>query len=245
VFVFAHVSDLHLDGGERANGRAARVLNYLGALPRPIDAVLVSGDIADHGETGEYEEAAKLLALPVPVLHCPGNHDHRAPYRSVLLGESGTGPINRLHRFENGPAFLLCDSSVPGENGGLLAPETLDWVAATLAALPDHVETFLVFHHPPVLLHQPLLDSIMLADTAALAALVVAYPQVVAVLVGHAHSAAAATFAGRPLLVAPGTVSTTLLPWESDETVSLELPPALAFHVLDEGRLTTHFRVMP
>jgi hypothetical protein len=58
---------------------------------------------------------------------------------------------------------------------------------------------------------------------------------------------AATTFAGRPLLVAPGVVSTLRLPWEQRahpaDHVHLDLPPALAFQVLDdEGRLTTRYR---
>ena len=73
-----------------------------------------------------------------------------------------------------------------------------------------------------------------------------------ALLCGHAHTGAATTFSGRPLLVAPGIKSTLLLPWEyeadspdTDVCVDLRLPPALAFHVLDDsGRLTTHFRVL-
>ena len=247
MFLFAHVSDLHLDGGHRANSRASRVMDYLNRLPRPVDAILVSGDIADHGEASEYDEAAKLLASPTPVMLCPGNHDKRPAYRAVLLGDdsSDVGPINRLRRFDGGPAFLLCDSTIPGEHGGLLTPVTLDWIGATLADLPNDVPTFVVFHHPPVPLHQPYIDDIKLAEHAGLAALLVAYPQVVAVLTGHAHTAAASSFAGKPLIVAPGVVSTLLLPWEGDQVVSHDQPPGLAFHVLAEGRLTTHYRVLP
>ena len=247
MFLFAHISDLHLDGGERAAGLSRRVLDYLNGLARPVDAILVSGDIADHGQVSEYEEAAKILTSPTPILHCPGNHDRRPAYRAVLLGDySGeNGPINQFHRVVDGPAFLLCDSTIPGESGGLLVPETLDWIVSTLARLPDDVPAFVVFHHPPVAVHHPYLDAIKLAGEEHLAALLAGYPQVVAVLTGHAHTAAASTFAGRPLLVAPGVVSTLLLPWESDRVVSHDLPPGLAFHVLTEGRLTTHYRVVP
>jgi Icc protein len=78
-----------------------------------------------------------------------------------------------------------------------------------------------------------------------LAQLVARHPQVVAIPCGHAHSAAASTFAGRPLLVAPGIVSTLRLPWERGEAVDWRLPPAIAFHVLDDDRrLTTHYRVI-
>ena len=51
-------------------------------------------------------------------------------------------------------------------------------------------------------------------------------------LVGHAHTAASSTFAGRPLLVAPGVVWTLRLPWEGDEFADREQPPGLAFHIL-------------
>ncbi|MCW2942776.1 MAG: metallophosphoesterase [Actinomycetia bacterium] len=54
MFVFAQVSDIHIgqdreDGGAGAAERARRVMAYLNELPGPIDAVLVTGDLADHG----------------------------------------------------------------------------------------------------------------------------------------------------------------------------------------------------
>ncbi|SHN44023.1 metallophosphoesterase [Cryptosporangium aurantiacum] len=246
MILLAHVSDLHLDGGERAARRAARVFDHLDGLRRPVDAILVTGDIADHGLPQEYEEAAKLFSGRDRLFHCPGNHDRRPAYRAVLLGDpSGTdGPINSVHRLDGGPAFLLCDSSIPGRPDGILADETLDWIRETLTGLPDDVPTFVAFHHPPVILHQPYIDDIRLAAAERLTELLGGFPQVIAVLTGHAHTAAASMFAGRPLLVGPGVVSTLLLPWESERVVDLELPPGLAFHVLDDDRrLTTHYRV--
>ena len=71
------------------------------------------------------------------------------------------------------------------------------------------------------------------------------HPQVLAVLVGHAHTAATGVFAGRPLVVAPGVVSTLRLPPEHRDDLDYELPPGVALHFLDGGRLTTHFRVLP
>jgi hypothetical protein len=46
--------------------------------------------------------------------------------------------------------------------------------------------------------------------------------------------------------VAPGVVSTILLPFESDTVVDEQLPPMLALHILDaDRRLTTHYRAVP
>jgi len=36
------------------------------------------------------------------------------------------------------------------------------------------------------------------------------------------------------------------LPWETANDIDEQMPPALAFHVLDDdGRLTTHYRLTP
>jgi 3',5'-cyclic-AMP phosphodiesterase len=247
VIVFAHISDTHFDGGERALGRVRRVMAYL--RPLPLDAILVTGDIADHGAPHEYEQARAELTADVPVLILPGNHDDRSQFRKGLLGEDGPSPINQA-RTVGGVLFAMCDSSVPGRDDGLLAPQTLVWLREQLSQTDE--PAFVCLHHPPVALHNQLLDGIRLQQADHLAELVEEFPHVVAVLCGHAHSSAASTFAGRPVLVAPGVVSTLRLPWTSSEeltfrtTIDLDHPPSVAFHVLDDDRrLTTHYRVAP
>ncbi|GGV28623.1 3',5'-cyclic adenosine monophosphate phosphodiesterase CpdA [Streptomyces longisporoflavus] len=244
--LLAQISDLHLDGSERATRRATHVMNYLRDLPRPVDALLVTGDIADHGDEAEYEEAARILAAPFPVLTCPGNHDARPAYRKALLGQApGEGPTNEVHHIA-GTAILMCDSTIPGRDEGLLDAETLAWIDTTLAALPDGTPALLAFHQPPVELHHPLPDAYTLQQPEQLAALLEAHPQVAAVLTGHAHTAAASTFAARPLIVGPAITWTLRLPWEGDKPADREQPPGLAFHILDDNhRLTTHYRVLP
>jgi 3',5'-cyclic-AMP phosphodiesterase len=66
------------------------------------------------------------------------------------------------------------------------------------------------------------------------------------VLCGHAHTAASTQFAGRHLVVAPGVVSTVMLPAERPDGPVLDgdLPASIAFHVVDGERVTTHFRVV-
>jgi len=245
--IIAHVGDTHLDGGERALTRARRVMRYLRGCR--VNAILVSGDLADHGEIHEYEQVKAELTADVPVLMLPGNHDRRSAYRKVLLAGEGDAPINQLHRV-GGALFALCDSSVPGRDDGALAPETLTWLREVLATADAPV--FVGLHHHPIPLHNPLVDGIRLTNADELATIIAKSPQVVAVLCGHAHSAAAGTFAGRPVLAAPGVVSTTRLPWTTDEeltwanTADLDDAPGVAFHVLDDdGGLTTHFRVAP
>jgi Icc protein len=249
VILLAHLSDTHLDGSPARADRARAVMAHLAGLRHRPDAIIVSGDIADHGLPGEYVEARALLGADVPVLTCPGNHDERAAFRRSFLEQPGAGadPVNQRWQLP-GLTVALCDSSIPGRDDGRLADDTLEWLDAALAD-PDvgsEVPAIVGFHHPPVRLHVPFIDEIRQHGAERLAALLDRHPRVVAVLAGHAHTPAASTFAGRPLLVAPGVVSTLRFPWEPrDEPVDYALPPAIAYHVLDGTRITTHYRVVP
>ncbi|MFI1717424.1 metallophosphoesterase [Streptomyces sp. NPDC053513] len=252
MIVIAHVSDVHIDGEQRSQDRTRAVLRYLEELPYDLAAVLVTGDIADHATPDEYAVARELLTSRHPLLVCPGNHDDRAAFRKGLLQEETAvrpyAPVDQVLRGE-GFVVALCDSSVPGEDQGLLEDETIEWLDGVLAGTPHEVPVLVAFHHPPVPLHTPYVDGIRQFGEERLAALVDRHPHLTAFLAGHAHTAAATTFAGRPLLVAPGVVSALRLPWENPGSenphVHLDLPPALAFHVLGEdGRLTTHYRTV-
>lgn len=243
--LLAHVSDLHLDGTARATERATRTVDYLRTLPQAPDALLVTGDITDHATAQEYQEAARLLDLPFPVLLCPGSHDDREALRKTMLGqEPSKEPFNRMHDVAD-TAVLACDSTIPGQDGGHLEATTLVWINETLNALPDHTPALLALHHPPVRIHHPLPDSMRLDNPDDLAALLIAHPQVAGILVGHAHTGGATTFAGRPLLLAPGVTWTLRMPWEGEPAANRDQPPGVAFHVMGEdGRLTTHFRAV-
>lgn len=245
--MIAHVSDTHLDIGERSTERTRAVMTYLEDLPYDLDVVLITGDVADHARPEEYELARELFASRHPVMVCPGNHDDRAAFRRFLLQQPGsTAPINQVRRVGDA-VVALCDSSVPGKDEGLLEDETLAWLARVLAETPDTTPVLVGFHHPPALLHEPFVDGIRQFGAERLAALAGHHPNLTVFLCGHAHTAAATTFAGRPLLVAPAVVSALRLPWERrarpQDFVHFDQPPALAFHILDDaGRLTTHYR---
>jgi 3',5'-cyclic AMP phosphodiesterase CpdA len=245
VLLLAQISDLHLDGSERASTRAADTVAYLKHLPQPVDALLITGDIADTAAPAEYDEARSLLAdFPAPVLWAPGNHDARPEYRKALLGlPPSQSPINSLHVVK-GVAVLMCDSTVPGSDDGLLDDETTAWIDETLDGLSD-IPAMLAFHHPPAAMHHPLPDAYRLQREDELARLLAAHSNVKALITGHAHTAAAATFAGLPVLVGPAVTWTLRLPWEGQKTADRDAPPGYAYHVLsDDGTLTSHFRVL-
>ncbi|WP_103350983.1 metallophosphoesterase [Amycolatopsis sp. CA-128772] len=249
--IIAHLSDLHLDGGSRADDRVAAAMGYLNGLAKPVDAVVVTGDIADHGEPEEYARAAALLKYPAPVLVCPGNHDVRAAFRTGLLDlPASDGPIDLAQEID-GVLFALCDSTIPGRGAGFLADETLAWLDGVLSG--GDGPAFVAFHHPPVEVGVPLVDAIRQAGAERLASVLARHPRVKALLAGHVHTGASTTFAGVPLRIAPGVVSGSLLPaepggdhgWAEGGPLEYDRPPALLLHVLhDDGRVTSHHRTV-
>jgi 3',5'-cyclic-AMP phosphodiesterase len=247
--IIAHLSDLHLDGGPRAEERTAAVMSYLDGLA--VDAVVVTGDIADHGAATEYARAAELLKHPAPVLVCPGNHDVRAEFRAGLLGLPPSGGPIDLAQEVGGVLFAMCDSTIPGRGAGFLADETIDWLDGVLSG--GDGPAFVAFHHPPVAVGVPLVDAIRQSGEERLAPVLRRHPRVTALLAGHVHTGAATTFAGVPLRIAPGVVSNSLLPvepgagrgWDEGGPLEHDRPPSLLMHVLhDDGRVTTHHRTV-
>ncbi|MEU4698950.1 metallophosphoesterase [Nonomuraea dietziae] len=236
--VYAHISDTHIGGSDQSVERTRLVMRHLLSFPGQLDAILVTGDIADHALVEEYETARDLLRSPIPLIICPGNHDRVPEFEKII------GPANQVLRLD-GATIALADSSIPGRDDGRLSDETIAWLDEMLSERPE-VPAFVGMHHPAVPLGVPYVDEIRLQEPERLAALLDRHPQVVAVFVGHAHTAVATTFAGRPLIVAPGVVSTLVTPTESGATVIVDydLPPAFALHLFDAdtGTLVTHFR---
>lgn len=251
MLVIAHLSDTHFGQHDQVAARTRLVLEHLAALDPPVDVVLLTGDIADHGTEAEYAEAAAVLgewAGPAPLLVCPGNHDSREGY-AAFRGQPADRPVNQAYRV-GGALFLMADSMVPAQDGhridhGFLAPETLAWIDSELAGRGPDEPAYLCLHHPPVTIHLGLMDPIRLRNEAALAEVLAKHQGVVAVLTGHAHSACATTFAGLPTLVPGGIASTVPVDAEPYPTITRKLAPMFALHLVgDDGRLVTHWRAL-
>jgi 3',5'-cyclic AMP phosphodiesterase CpdA len=250
MFVVAHVSDTHFGNDvQDPAGRAAAVMDHLLAMdPRP-DVLVVSGDIADHGLAPEYAEArAWLDRWPGTVATCPGNHDVRTAFVEGL-GVEGLGVETRTVVEHDGFRFVMLDSLVDAVAGervdeGRLGADQLAWLDRQLGASDD--PAFVCLHHPPTTIGLELMDPIRLLDADDLAAVIDHHPHVVAVLVGHAHSMSATTFAGRPLLIGGGVVSTVTADAEPVDTLWYGGPPSFALHLVDgePPRVTTHWRAL-
>jgi Icc protein len=248
ITVIAHVSDTHFGGPPDARARAERILEYLNAMdPRP-DALLVSGDIADHGTAEEYAEARAVLdAWTGPRALVTGNHDVRTEFVRGLLDRAADGPVVFVLEAP-GCRLLVLDSLVDAVDGqrqdhGVVGADQLGWLDQRLAE--DDRPTFVALHHPPGDIGLELMAPILLRDPEPLAKVIEGHAHVVATLVGHAHTACATTFAGRPLLIGGGSASTVTMDAEDVPRIWEGAPPTFALHLLhDDGRLSTHWRAL-
>ena len=241
--VVAHISDLHIGGSTGAEPRLELTASYLRARASGLAAVVVTGDIADHGNPSEYAAVRKLLDLDVPMVFVPGNHDDRAAMRGAFEGLPGVGdePLDQVVNLGN-LAIVACDVTVPGHAYGAVDDRVVGWLERVLVQLTG-TPILLCMHHHPVDSTIAWLDAIALRDSKRLEAVVISNRDVVAVLAGHLHSAMSSTFADRPLVVAPGVSTTAVLPWEESETsMHSAEPPGVAFHVVTEHQVVTHFR---
>lgn len=249
-FLLAQISDLHL--GERARdgvepeGCVRAVVGRLEALPNPIDALLISGDLAEHGSRKEYKLAQKLVGgLGVPVHVLPGNHDDRKKMRKSLgIPGEGDAPID--YAVDLGPLRLVViDSTIPGEDRGDFLPAQLERLEAELAEAPEQ-PTIVAMHHPPLVTAIADWDSVIMApaDRRALAAVIARHPQVRAIVGGHLHRVTASTLAGRPVLAAPSTYLQARPDFVA-ETVELYAgAPGFALHALRGEEFSTQVEIL-
>jgi len=229
------------DGCDPVSALAAAVEAVQALRPSP-DAVLVSGDLAEHAEDGEYDQLRELLApIHAPIYVLPGNHDERAALRRHFdLPGVGGEPVQ--YAAELGPLRLVVlDTTSPGEDPGALDEERLSWLDAELRSAPE-APTVLAMHHPPLVTGIPALDAIGLPaeDRRALAAVVERHPQVRRLVAGHMHRAVTAVLAGRAVLAVPSTYMQARLDFTSNLLRTVPEPAGFAVHVLLDGEVISH-----
>ena len=245
--VIVQISDPHIGadwGGGDPVANLAAVVESVRSLGTSVDAVLVSGDLADHATDDEYEQVRKLLApLDAPLYVLPGNHDDRNALRRNF-GVPGAGGEPVQYAVDLGSVRLIVlDSTRPGEDRGELDSSRLAWLDMTLGDDP-YQPTLLAMHHAPLRTGVPVLDEVGLpdADRRALGAVIDRYPQVVRVLAGHIHQTLVAVLGGRGVLAAPSTYVQTKLRFGSREIEFTDEGSGFALHRMVDGELISYIQ---
>jgi Icc protein len=244
-FLLVQLSDPHIGadwGGGDSIARFAAVVDAVLALGAKPDAVLLSGDLADHATDSEYLQVRELLApLDVPVHVLPGNHDDReALRRHFHLPGVGAEPVQ--YAVDVGPVRLVVvDTTRPGDDAGELDEERLRWLDRELAAVPGLL-TLIAMHHPPLRTGIPVMDGVGLRpeDSDALASVLDRHGHAQRIVAGHMHRAITGDVAGRAIVVAPSSYLAVALDFHAEEIVLTDEPPGFAIHTLLDDRLVSH-----
>lgn len=215
------------------------------ALPFAIDAVVITGDLADAGWPAEYEQLRALLApLPCPVYLLAGNHDDPRALRQAFPEQPGDpGDPDFRYSVPVGPLQLIAlDTTVAGQPHGALDAQRLRWLADALHACGDR-PVLLAMHHPPFATGIAHMDAMgLLQGAAALEAVVRANPHVQRLICGHVHRSVQVRFGGSIASICPSTAHQVALELHGDARAAWTREPSgFQLHVWDAGgRLVTH-----
>lgn len=249
-----HLSDVHVTDPDSpiarfASGeeRLATIVDHLVDAAVPLDAVVLTGDLVDHGTAGEYRRLLdQLERLPYPWFPLPGNHDDRTEMRSALDAGSAAalpsdGPCNYAVEVDTGSGervrLVMIDSSQPAFHDGRYDSDTLEWLQRALGEAPRS-RTFVFTHHPPVSVALWHMDYGGSHGEARLERLVRAHPQVELVACGHVHRRLVMSWAGTILSCAPSLtfLSEALLRGDDDPVLHAGLPDPPLYRLVG-GRL--------
>lgn len=243
--IIGHVSDLHVApgragfGGIDALAAARRAIDYFASLVTRPDVVLLTGDVADSDE-GYLAVRQAFEEHEIPFLACVGNHDDRQSFAEVLGYQLDGDGFLQYVVDDYELRIVALDSKRDDHGDGQLCGRRLDWLQAELEREPER-PTIVMLHHPPIRTGLWWPDGPGLGGAQRLEEIVGAHPQIVALLCGHIHSAASATWGGTTVQIAPATC------WTASLDLGDELPfralveaPRVMLHTIVDDTFVTH-----
>jgi 3',5'-cyclic AMP phosphodiesterase CpdA len=256
VTLLAQISDLHLRaGGLLACGRgdalraARETLGYLLSFRPSLDALVLTGDLADRGEEGAYLELAELLRpFEIPLGLVPGNHDDRERAREIFGGlcpwAAETYPFLCWTRDLGKVGLIGLDVAQEGRVGGALAGKVANFLEKALSAFGER-DCLVFLHQPPFRSGLGDMDGFPFVNAGQLSEIMGAYPRAV-LACGHLHRGLASFWEGGRAICAPPVCLHMELDLTEKGGHRFTLgPPGFALYHYGEGLLNVHFASVP
>ncbi len=232
--------------------RFRKTLDRVVNSPNPIDMLVLSGDLTDHGDRESFEKTASLLTIcPFPIYPMVGNHDTRVELLNAFPDTPTNGGFIQYAVEHEGLRIIFLDTLELGRHGGAFCEGRRDWLAAELAAHPA-TPTLIFMHHPPVVAGIGWMDPG--ADEAWMQRFgqaVEGHRQILAIHCGHLHRPIHAMFKGIPVSVTASVaplVAMDLRIVDPDAPDGRDLittePPTYALHRWEDAALVTHYEAV-
>jgi len=203
------ITDTHIFADEKetldgvnTQSSLKEVLNLAKNNDWPVDAVLVTGDLAHDPVTVVYERLLDILTdIDKPIFWLPGNHDDPKLMYQVLNKKN----IHTAKSIEIGSwIVVMLDSFLENTHAGYLAQNELDFLDKILNEnLDKHV--LICLHHPPVEIGSVWMDSMRLNNPEDFFNVLDEYDHIKAVLWGHIHQEFFSERHGVTLMATPST----------------------------------------
>jgi Icc protein len=220
--------------------------------PNPIDMLVLSGDLTDHGDRVSFEKTAALLTeCTLPIYPMVGNHDTRVELLNAFPDTPSNGGFVQYAVEREGLRIIMLDTLELGRHGGAFCEARRDWLASELAAHAD-TPTLMFMHHPPVVSGIGWMDpgpdeGWMQRFGEAISG----HDQILAIHCGHLHRPIHTTFQGIPVSVTPSVaplVAMDLREIDPDTPDGRDLittePASYAVHRWEDGALLTHYETV-
>jgi 3',5'-cyclic AMP phosphodiesterase CpdA len=249
------LSDLHIRSGRALAFNAAdsayaleRMVEHLQHMTPQPDCIVVSGDLAEHGEKDAYALVAQILSPLKPSLYVlPGNHDNRenllAAFAAHCPADQEAAPC-LCYTIEDGPVRLvIVDGSIPNAHSGCLHPTAARWLEKKLAVKKE-IPTLIFTHHPPFSSGLGLMDE-PYQNAEEFARILRGNPQA-RLCCGHLHRGMVTVWEGGLALCSPPLVMSIVPDFTPTGGDKFTLgTPSFLIHHYHCGQINSHFCEIP
>jgi len=167
-----------------------------------FDLILLTGDLAQDPCPESYLRILDSIeTYKTPCICLPGNHDDYELMQQILNTDRTSCRKQLL--LDNWQLICL-NSQIPGEPGGRLPNEELDFLESCLSGNPDR-HALIAVHHHCLETKSPWMDTMIIENSREFLAIVDKYPQVKAITTGHVHQVMDIKTANFRILGAPST----------------------------------------
>lgn len=211
------------------------ILDLIKAGKKPIDFIIVSGDLSQDASEKAYRRLAEMVEnFKVPVYWIPGNHDDSTLMSSVYPYKNMK---NDKHIILPHWQLILLDSHIPGAVKGKLNPTQLKFLSDCLQS-NTKIPAVVFLHHQPVHINTGWLDPLGLTNPDDFWNVLKNFKHVQTIFFAHIHQEFIGKFHGIPCYALPSTCiqfKPNVVKFALDD-----IPPGYRWiELYDDGRIQT------